>query len=295
MAEPRLWPLRRRQNPTVSAEGASAEDSRVRLDAAKSNTESGPGRVEARNVSMTFETRRATGLVEALADVTVSIEPGEFVSLVGPSGCGKSTMLKIMAGLLQPTQGEIIIDGVPVKRPRRSVGIMFQTPELFPWRNVLENVLLPIDIFGHDRDYHAERARQLLRMVGLSAFEKAYPRELSGGMQQRTALSRVLVADPAIILMDEPFGALDEFTRERLNLELLRIWEEARKTVVFVTHNIGEAVFLSDRVVVMDTAPGRVDGTVTVPLARPRTVQDMKDPAYTNCIFEIREYLGVER
>ncbi len=294
MAETRLWPLRRRADPYVPGQGNSSADARVRVDPGKANTSSA-GRIEARNVTMTFETRRGTGLVEALSDLTVSIEPGEFISLVGPSGCGKSTLLKIMAGLLQPTRGEVIIDGVPVRSPRRSVGIMFQTPELFPWRNVLQNVLLPIDIFGHERDYHTERARQLLNMVGLSAFEKAYPRELSGGMQQRTALSRVLVADPAIILMDEPFGALDEFTRERLNLELLRIWEEARKTVVFVTHNIGEAVFLSDRVVVMDTAPGRVDAIVTVPLARPRTVQDMKDPAYTNCIFEIREYLGVER
>jgi NitT/TauT family transport system ATP-binding protein len=172
---------------------------------------------------------------------------------------------------------------------------MFQTPELFRWRNVIENVLLPVDVFGLDRSTYIARARELLHLVGLDAFEKAYPQELSGGMEQRTALCRVLVADPEIVLMDEPFGALDEFTRERLNIELLRIWDATRKTVVFVTHNIAEAVFLSDRVVVMGTRPGRVIEDVTVPLARPRSVGSMREPAFHETLYRIRDLLGLTR
>ena len=172
---------------------------------------------------------------------------------------------------------------------------MFQTPVLFPWRTVLENVLLPIEVFGLERGAATEKARGILRLVGLEGREGAYPRELSGGMQQRTALSRVLVIDPPIILMDEPFGALDEFTRERMNLELLRIWQERGQTIIFVTHSIAEAVFLSDRVVVMDTAPGRVVSVVDVPLPRPRSIGLMKSPQFAATAFEIREYLGVAR
>jgi NitT/TauT family transport system ATP-binding protein len=173
--------------------------------------------------------------------------------------------------------------------------MMFQTPELFPWRTVLKNVLLPIEIFGHEKEFHRKRAHELLEMVGLEEFHKALPRELSGGMQQRVALCRVLVSDPSVILMDEPFGALDEFSRERLNVELLRIWEETRKTIVFVTHNINEAVFLSDRVVVMGARPGRVLSVIDVPLGRdrPRTQQIMRDPAFTECVFEVRGLLGL--
>jgi NitT/TauT family transport system ATP-binding protein len=172
---------------------------------------------------------------------------------------------------------------------------MFQTPELFRWRNVIDNVLLPVDVFGLDRATYLPRARQLLHLVGLEAFEKAYPQELSGGMEQRTALCRVLVSDPAIVLMDEPFGALDEFTRERLNVELLRIWDATHKTVVFVTHNIAEAAFLSDRVVVMGTRPGRVLEEVTVPLPRPRTVETMREPKFHETLYRIRDLLGLSR
>ena len=172
---------------------------------------------------------------------------------------------------------------------------MFQTPVLFPWRTVLENVLLPIEVFGLDPRSATEKARGILRLVGLEERERAYPRELSGGMQQRTALSRVLVVDPPIILMDEPFGALDEFTRERMNLELLRIWQERRQTIIFVTHSIAEAVFLSDRVVVMGTGPGRVLSVIDVPLPRPRSVEIMKSAQFSSTVFEIREYLGVAR
>jgi NitT/TauT family transport system ATP-binding protein len=209
--------------------------------------------------------------VEALRDVSFAISPGQFVSFVGPSGCGKSTLLKLIGGLIEPTSGRITVGGVDVKGPRRDIGMMFQTPVLFPWRTVLENVLLPIEVFGLDRRSAVERARDILRLVGLEDRERAYPSELSGGMQQRAALSRVLIIDPQIILMDEPFGAIDEFTRERLNLELLRIWEERGQTIVFVTHSIVEAVFLADRVVVMSSRPGRVREEIRVDLPRPRT------------------------
>ena len=206
--------------------------------------------------------------LEALRTVTIDIQPGEFVSFVGPSGCGKSTLLKLIGGLLAPSGGDIAVGGRKVSGPRRDVGVMFQTSVLFPWRTVLENVLLPIEVFGLERSAALDKARDILGMVGLGGRESAYPRELSGGMQQRAALSRVLITDPRIILMDEPFGALDEFTRERMNVELLRIWSERGQTIIFVTHSINEAVFLSDRIVVMDTTPGRVVAVVEVPLDR---------------------------
>ena len=233
--------------------------------------------------------------LEALRAVSVDIHPGEFVSFVGPSGCGKSTLLKLIGGLLEPSGGEITVGGRKVGGPRRDVGVMFQTSVLFPWRTVLENVLLPIEVFGLERAAAIDKARGILRLVGLDGREGAYPRELSGGMQQRAALSRVLITDPPIILMDEPFGALDEFTRERMNLELLRIWSERGQTIIFVTHSINEAVFLSDRIVVMDTLPGRVLAVVDVPLARPRSIEVMKSPEFARTAFEAREYLGVAR
>jgi NitT/TauT family transport system ATP-binding protein len=263
--------------------------------AAETETERETGRITLQDVHKTFTQRRGTRPVEAVRSVDIDISPGEFVSLVGPSGCGKSTLLKMVAGLLPPSAGEITIDGLPVKDPRRSVGMMFQTPELFPWRTVLKNVMLPIEIFKHDREFHHKRALHLLEMVGLQGFHTALPRELSGGMQQRVALCRVLVSNPSVVLMDEPFGALDEFSRERLNVELLRIWEETRKTIVFVTHNISEAVFLSDRVVVMGAHPGRVLSVIDVPLGRerPRTPQDMRSQTFTDCVFEVRGLLGL--
>ena len=233
--------------------------------------------------------------LEALRAVSVDIQPGEFVSFVGPSGCGKSTLLKLVGGLLEPSAGEVTVGGRKVSGPRRDVGVMFQTSVLFPWRTVLENVLLPIEIFGLERAAALDKARGILRLVGLDGREGAYPRELSGGMQQRAALSRVLITDPPIILMDEPFGALDEFTRERMNLELLRIWGERRQTIIFVTHSINEAVFLSDRIVVMGTSPGRVLAVVDVNLARPRSIEVMKSPDFARTAFEAREYLGVAR
>ena len=252
------------------------------------------GAIRVANVSKTFS-RDGAAALEALRDVTVDIRPGEFVAFVGPSGCGKSTLLKLIGGLLEPTAGRITVDGTPVAGPRRGIGVMFQTPVLFPWRTVLENVLLPSEVFGLERRSATEKAMSILELVGLAGREGAYPRELSGGMQQRAALSRVLVSDPAIILMDEPFGALDEFTRERMNLEILRIWQERGQTIIFVTHSIAEAVFLADRVVVMGTSPGRVLSVVDVPLGRPRTIELMRSPQFASTVFEVREYLGVAR
>ncbi len=277
-------------DPTGSAERGDAQTSGA---AAPTAASSGSIRVE--GVSKVYESRKGAAPIVAVEGVNFSIRAGEFVSLVGPSGCGKSTMLMSIAGLIGVSRGRVIIDDKPVVGPRRSVGVMFQTPELFRWRNVLENVLLPVDVFKLDRKEYVPRAQELLKLVGLESFEKSYPQELSGGMEQRAALCRVLVADPSIVLMDEPFGALDEFTRERLNVELLRIWEATRKTVVFVTHNIGEAVFLSDRVIVMGAGPGRVLEEVTVELPRPRSVESLRQPAYHESLYRIRDLLGLSR
>ncbi|NJD27400.1 MAG: ABC transporter ATP-binding protein [Chloroflexi bacterium] len=275
----------------VASNGSMATQSMAH--AVKASSSSALGAIQVEGVGKVYPSRRGAASIVAVKDVSFSVAAGEFVSLVGPSGCGKSTMLMAIAGLTQPSGGRVVIDGQPVTAPRRSVGVMFQTPELFRWRNVLENVLLPVDVFGLNRAAYLERARELLRLAGLGAFEHAYPQELSGGMEQRTALCRVLVADPSIVLMDEPFGALDEFTRERLNIELLRIWDATRKTVVFVTHNIGEAVFLSDRVIVMGTQPGRVLEDVQVPLPRPRTVESMRERPYHETLYHIRDLLGL--
>ncbi|MBC5768212.1 ABC transporter ATP-binding protein [Ramlibacter sp. GTP1] len=229
---------------------------------------------------MTYQA--ASGPVEALRGIDLTIDEGEFVSLVGPSGCGKSTLLRCIAGLRSVTAGRIHVDGTLVDRPIAKVGMVFQAPVLLKWRTVLDNVLLPAELYGlQPRDY-LDRAHELLRLVGLSDFAKKRPGELSGGMQQRAALCRALILDPPILLMDEPFGALDAMTRDEMNLELLRIWGEqrgaGRKTVVFVTHSIPEACFLSDRVVVMTPRPGRIASVKPVELQRPRTVATRVDP-----------------
>ena len=237
--------------------------------------------------------RNNTREIHALEDITFSVEENEFVTLVGPSGCGKSTLLKITGGLVARSAGEVFFKSQPVVGPRRDIGIMFQTPVLFDWRTTLENVLLPTEVLGVDPAGSRTRARDVLNMVGLDGFEESYPNQLSGGMQQRVSLSRVLVYEPDLLLMDEPFGALDEFTRERLNLEIQRIWMQHRKTILFVTHNITEAVFLSDQVLVMTPRPGRLARVVRVPFPRPREVRLMKTPEFTSLVFEIREVLGV--
>src|SRR5438067_5024543 len=210
------------------------------------------------------------GSVVALEEIGFTVREGEFVAIVGPSGCGKSTLLKILAGLLPATRGEVRLRSLPVTGPRRDIGVVFQSPVLFPWRTVLENVLLPVDVQRLDRAKHRARALDLLALVGLSGFEERYPWELSGGMQQRVAITRSLIHNPALLLMDEPFGALDAMTRETMNLELQRIWLERRKTVLFVTHSIAEAVFLADRILVMTPRPGRLLDNVDVDLPRPR-------------------------
>lgn len=209
--------------------------------------------------------------VEALPGVTVSLADGEFVSVVGPSGCGKTTLLKILAGIVPPTAGEVRLRGEVVTGPQDGFGVVFQAPVLLPWLRVLDNVLIPVRVLGLDVAAHRERARDLLRMVGLGDFERVYPYELSGGMQQRVAIVRGLIHDPGVLLMDEPFGALDALTRERMNIELQRVWLASRKTVFFITHSISESVFLSDRVLVMSARPGRIVREYQIPFPRPRS------------------------
>ena len=226
---------------------------------------------------MTYQA--ASGPVQALAGISLSVDAGEFVSLVGPSGCGKSTLLRIVAGLRPATSGTVSVDGREVTKPIPDIGMVFQAPILLKWRSILENVLLPAELAGKDAGKLRGRALELLEMAGLGGFGEKLPRELSGGMQQRASLCRALLLDPPLLLMDEPFGALDAMTRDDMALELLRIWgerdlpREARKTVLFVTHSIAEAVFLSDRVVVMSARPGRIAADLRIDLPRPRTVE----------------------
>ena len=209
--------------------------------------------------------------VTALENVSFEIQAGDFVSIVGPSGCGKSTLLKIIAGLLPTSSGSTFVNGKRVDSPLENVGMGFQSPILLKWRSVIANVLLPVEFARLEAKSHRERARALIQLVGLEGFEDMLPHQLSGGMQQRVSLCRALVTDPQLLLMDEPFGALDAMTRDELDIELLRIWEERKKTVLFVTHSIQEAVFLSDLVFVMSARPGKLLDTLTIQLPRPRT------------------------
>ena len=230
----------------------------------------------------------ADGPVESLRPLTFDIRAGEFLSIVGPSGCGKSTLLKLVAGLLPASAGEIVLDGARVDGPPENVGIVFQSPVLLAWRSVLDNVMLQIEMRGLDQRSFLDQAKALLRMVGLEGFERKYPWQLSGGMQQRAAICRALIHDPAVLLMDEPFGALDAMTREKMNLELQRIWSETRKTVLFITHSIPESIFLSDRVLVMTERPGRIAAVYDVPLARPRRLAIMGSPEFSELALTIR-------
>lgn len=217
-----------------------------------------------------YDTTR--GSIRALEDVSFEIREGEFVTFLGPSGCGKTTTLRIMAGLITPTSGGILLRGKLLKRASKDIGVVFQQPNLLPWRNLIKNTLLPLEILGLNSSKYRQRAYDLIKLVGLSGFENKYPAELSGGMQQRAAITRALVHNPSILIMDEPFGALDAITREYMNMEILKIWEKTQKTVIFVTHNLAEAVFLSDRVYVMAPNPGRVVKIVDIYLPRPRTL-----------------------
>jgi NitT/TauT family transport system ATP-binding protein len=245
--------------------------------------------ISVERVSKVYTTR--SGPIEALHDIDFAVDARQFVAVVGPSGCGKSTLLKILAGLIPVTSGEARMNRSRIDGPRRDVGVVFQAPVLFPWRSVIDNVLLPVDVQRLGRERFRDRALELLALVGLRGFESRLPSELSGGMQQRAAIVRALIHGPGVLLMDEPFGALDALTRERLNLELQRIWIERRDTVVFITHSIAEAVFLADRVLVMSARPGRLIDDVAIALARPRTLDAMTAPAFGACVQRIRAAL----
>jgi NitT/TauT family transport system ATP-binding protein len=229
--------------------------------------------------------------VRALDEVSVSVCESEFLSIVGPSGCGKSTLLKILAGIISASSGTLYINGSQVSGPQQNVGVVFQEATLLPWHTVLRNVLIPADVARIPRSQLRDRAIQLLRLVGLEGFQDRYPNELSGGMQQRAAICRALLRDPAIVLMDEPFGALDALTRDHMNLELLRIWEAQHNTILFVTHSITEAVLLSDRVIVMSPRPGRILEEVVIDLPRPRKLGLVNSPSFGEYADHIRGLL----
>ncbi|MBM3950239.1 MAG: ABC transporter ATP-binding protein [Rhodospirillales bacterium] len=253
-----------------------------------------PPLVSLARVAKRFVTRAGAD-VEALRELTLSIPRDQFVTVVGPSGCGKSTLMKLIGGITPPTQGEIRLDGQILSRPSRKIGMVFQQPVLLPWRSVLDNVLFPIEMLGWPVTDYRDEARRLIELVGLGGFEGALPSELSGGMQQRVSICRALVYDPEMLLMDEPFGALDAMTREDLSFELLRIWNERRKTVVFVTHSIAEAVLLADRVIVMTARPGRVVMDVPIDLPRPRAPSTEFTPEFTQYLRTIRKAIYAER
>jgi len=245
--------------------------------------------VSLRSVGRTF----ASGEVVALQEIDLEIAPREFVSFIGPSGCGKSTLLRIIGDLIKPSAGEVIVNGKTAHQARldRDYGIVFQDAVLYDWRTVAKNISLPLELAGWDRGRRDARVNEMLDLVELTGFEKRHPWELSGGMQQRVSIARALSFSPALLLMDEPFGALDEMTRERLNAELLRIWAETQSTIVFVTHSIAEAVFLSTRVVVMSPRPGRITEIIPIDLPQPRTNAVREDPRFFELVTRVREAL----
>ena len=251
--------------------------------------------VEVAGVSKVFET--AGGRTTALENIDMTIAPGEFVSLIGPSGCGKSTLLRLIGDLTTPTAGTLTVNGKPARQARedRDYGIVFQAPVLFDWRSVQANVALPLEVKGVARANRDERVRAMLELVELKDFARHHPYQLSGGMQQRVAIARALALEPSILLMDEPFGALDEMTRERLNAEVQRIWQQTGTTVVFVTHSIPEAVYLSSKVVVMSARPGRIVRVIDIDLPRPRTDDTRESARYFQLITEVRETLRGRR
>jgi NitT/TauT family transport system ATP-binding protein len=249
--------------------------------------------VSLRGVAKTF----ARGRVTALETIDLDVHEREFVSLIGPSGCGKSTLLRIIGDLIEPTSGQLVVNGKPSRRARldRDYGIVFQDSVLYDWRTVTKNIALPLEMLGWDRKRRAARVQEMLELVELTGFENHHPWQLSGGMQQRVSIARALSFSPAILLMDEPFGALDEMTRERLNMELLRIWEATGATIIFVTHSIPEAVFLSTRVVVMSARPGRISGIVENALPHPRTARTREEPRFFELVTDVRERLAAGR
>jgi NitT/TauT family transport system ATP-binding protein len=251
-------------------------------------TETAPSAVSVEGLTQTFETRT---VIERLS---FEVGENEFLSIVGPSGCGKSTTLRILAGLVRPTSGRVLARGREVRGPLADAAMVFQSPVLLPWRRTVGNVLFTAEMAGRDGDAHRAKAEELMRLAGLEGFERSYPHELSGGMQQRVAICRALLLDPALLLMDEPFGALDILTRERMGFELQRIWSATRNTVVFVTHSIHEAVWLSDRILVMTARPGAVKGVVAVDLPRPRSSDTMKDRRFVELTAVVRDLVEAE-
>jgi NitT/TauT family transport system ATP-binding protein len=248
--------------------------------------------ISARGVSKVFNPGTDEQVI-ALQDITLDVMPGEFISLIGPSGCGKSTLLRLIADLIAPTDGELRINDKDPHRARldRDYGMVFQAATLYEWRTISKNVQLPLEIMGYRPEERRRRAQEMLELVELAGFANHYPWQLSGGMQQRVAIARALSFQPSLLLMDEPFGALDEFTRERMNMELLRIWERTGITVIFVTHSIAEAVFLSSRAVIMSPRPGRITRIVDIDLPYPRVFETRELPRYFEMVTEVRELL----
>jgi NitT/TauT family transport system ATP-binding protein len=267
----------------------SAELPAVAVRRAESAATPAQAYVTVDGVGMDFSIDGST--VRALDEVSLGLARGSFSSIIGPSGCGKSTLLRLVADILVPSQGSIAIEGLPPGEARRDrrIGFVFQEATLLPWRTVLANIALPIEIVGSRPGAGAQSPESLLKLVGLQGFENALPQQLSGGMQQRAAIARALVLQPDVLLLDEPFGALDEITRQKMNLELLRIWQETNTTALLVTHSIAEAVFMSDRVFVMSPRPGRIVRTVDVALPRPRAVEHMRSPVFSALVNEIRD------
>ena len=248
-----------------------------------------PAVVSLRSVTKSF----GAGGVTALQSIDLDVRPGEFVSLIGPSGCGKSTLLRIVGDLVEPSSGEIVVNGKSARQARldRDYGIVFQDPVLYDWRTVAKNIAMPLELLGWDRSRRSRRVAEMIELVELQGFADHHPWQLSGGMQQRVSIARALSFSPALLLMDEPFGALDEMTRERLNGELLRIWEASGSTIVFVTHSISEAVFLSTRVAVMSRRPGRIASIVDVDLPQPRNADTREEPRFFELVTEVRDRL----
>jgi len=244
--------------------------------------------VDVRNVSLTFET--ADGKIDALSNVSLQVADGEFVSFIGPSGCGKTTMLRVIADLQQPTSGTLLVNGMSAEQARlaRRYGYVFQAPALFPWRTIEKNIKLPLEIMGFSESEQRQRAARYLDMVNLTGFERKFPWQLSGGMQQRVSIARALSFDPELLLMDEPFGALDEIVRDHLNAQLLQLWDKTGKTVLFVTHSIPEAVFLSTRIVVMSPRPGRIIDVIDCNFPRDRTLEVRETPDFLKIAQRVR-------
>lgn len=254
--------------------------------------DSAAGGIRVESLSKTYQDRVRGQQIEALTDLSFSIGRGQFVAVVGPSGCGKTTLLKILAGLVSPSDGSISVGSSEIHGPDQSMGVVFQEPTLLPWRTVLSNLMVPVTVLGlKPREAYLDRARSLLDLVGLEDFARRYPFELSGGMQQRVALCRGLIHDPPVLLLDEPFGALDALTREELNFALLDIWEQTQKTICLVTHDIREAVLMADRILILSSRPGYIVADIRIDLARPRSIETMADQAFGKLAVHVRSFL----